>query len=254
MSASLRELERVPRQQRACQQQHRTRAHARRRSSPPGGPAGTGGRARRPGRSTARCRRERAARVRGTSSRTVAPDIDGDSGQGEQTADHRAEADPLLALNDDEEEGGERDERQHRLAEAGVNVHRARSRRVRTRRRFRPPRRASRRPALARAATLTRRSAIIAARSVAASAKRRQAPQRGSSSRLLNRIATAFPPARIGHCEERGERGAFVAAVHAPTLRAGARAQGRAEARPPNLARPWRSPPASRRRRFRAAA
>ena len=38
---------------------------------------------------------------------------------------------------------------------------------------------------------------MIAARSVAASAKRRQAPQRGSSSRLLKRIATAFPPARI---------------------------------------------------------
>ena len=61
------------------------------------------------------CRRRRPERL--------APDMTAIPRQGEQTADHRAEANPLLALNDDEEEGGERDERQHRLAEAGVNVH-----------------------------------------------------------------------------------------------------------------------------------
>ena len=71
---------------------------------------------------------------------------------------------------------------------------RGRSTRDRTRRRRRAPRKAARRAAHARAAAglIT---AITAPSSAAASRKRSPAPHCGSSSRLLTRTPTAFPPA-----------------------------------------------------------
>ena len=73
---------------------------------------------------------------------------------------------------------------------------------------------------------------------VARSDRGEREAQAGSPQRVELAVAEAdrdgVPTREDGHREERGERGAFVAAVHTPTLRAGARAQGRAEARPPN--------------------